>query len=78
MGAASIILGILGISTWPLPFLGFPTNVIGLALGILGLKRHRRRMAVAGTAMCSIGLALTIANLAVGLLDLILLTYFRY
>jgi hypothetical protein len=74
----SMILGILGILVWPLPYLGFPTNVVGLTLGILGLKRHKKGMAVAGTIMCSMGLTLTIINLTIGLLDLILKTYFQY
>lgn len=78
MSFIAMILGILGIFVWPLPYLGFPFNVVGLALGILGLKRHGRGMAVAGTVMCSLGLALTIANLAFGLLDFILKTYFQY
>jgi hypothetical protein len=73
-----VILGILGISAWPLPYLGFPLNIAGLALGLLGLKRHKSGTAIAGTVMCSIGLALTIVNLAIGLLGLILKTYFQY
>ena len=78
MGAASMIFGVLGMFVWPLPYLGFSTNVIGLALGILGLRRHRRRMAIAGTVMCSVGLALTIVDFTFGLLDLVLRTYFVY
>jgi hypothetical protein len=74
----SMILGLLSIFVWPLPYLGFPTSIAGLALGILGLKRHKEGTAVAGTVMSSLGLALTIVNLAFGLLDLILKTYFQY
>ena len=76
MGIASILLGILGIFTWPLPYLGFPINVVGLVLGITGYRRSKGGMAVAGTILCTLGLVLTMVNLSMGLLDLIMRTYF--
>ncbi|MFC2016992.1 hypothetical protein ACFLUD_01090 [Chloroflexota bacterium] len=63
---------------WPLSYLGFPTSIIGLALGVPGLKRRRRGIAVTGSLMCGMGLILTTVDLAIGLLDLILKTYFLY
>lgn len=76
MSIASMLLGILGIFAWPLPFLGFPINIVGLFLGIVSLRRSRGGMAIAGTIVCTIGLVLTAVNLSIGLLDLILRTYF--
>ena len=76
MSIATMLLGILGIFTWPLPFLGFPINLAGLFLGIVSLSRSRGGMAIAGIIMCTLGLVLTAVNLSIGLLDLILRTYF--
>jgi hypothetical protein len=64
----SMILGIIGILAWLLPFTGFPITVAGLVLGILGLKSLRSGMAIAGLILCCIFLIATIINSALGVL----------
>ena len=68
MGIASMILGVMGVVAWIIPFVGFPINIIGLILGIVGIKptAANRGMATAGVVMCSIGLVLTILNSIAG------------
>ena len=78
MGAISMILGILSIFIWPIIWGGFLISISGLALGIITLRRGKSGMAVAGIVLTAIGLVLTIINLEIGLLDLILKTYFQY
>lgn len=78
MGLLSTILGILSIFVWPIPWLGLLVSIFGLGLGGITLKRHKSSMAVAGIILTVIGLSLTVVNLKIGLLDLILKTYFQY
>ena len=78
MGLLSMIMGILSIFVWPIPWLGLLVSIVGLIIGGITLKRHKSRVAVAGIILAVIGLSLTIVNLKIGLLDLILKTYFQY
>lgn len=63
---ASMILGIIGFLAWCLPLVGFPVCITGLILGILGIKRGGKGMAIAGIIMCAVTLIFTIINSAVG------------
>lgn len=63
---ASMVLGIVGFIAWCIPLLGFPVTIVGLILGILGIKKGGKGMAIAGIIMCSITLGLTIVNSALG------------
>ncbi len=78
MGLLSTILGILSIFVWPIPWLGLLVSVFGLSIAGITLKRRKSGTAVAGIVLAVIGLSLTIVNLKIGLLDLILKTYFQY
>lgn len=78
LDAASLVFGILSIFMWPIQYGGFLVSATGLALGVVMLRRRKSGMAMAGIVLASIGLALTIINLKIGLLDLILKTYFQY
>ena len=78
MGLLLMILGILSIFVWPIPWLGLLVSIVGLIIGGITLKRRKSGMAVAGIILTVIGLSLTIVNLKIGLLDLILKTYFQY
>ena len=64
----SMILGIIGVIAWLLPFLGFPITIAGLVLGIIGLKSQRPGMAIAGLVLCCIFLIATVINSALGFL----------
>ncbi len=78
MDAASMVLGILSIFVWPLPFGGIVVSVAGLVLGITTNRRRKSRMALAGIVLAGIGLILALFELKFGLLDFILRTYFQY
>lgn len=66
MSIASMVLGICGFIAWCLPLIGYPVTIVGLILGIIGIKKGAKGMAVAGIIMCSITLVLTIINSALG------------
>jgi len=62
----SLVLGIVALLAWCLPIIGAPIAITGIILGIKGLSRERRGMAIAGTVMSGIGLLLSIINAAIG------------
>lgn len=66
MSIASMVLGICGFVAWCLPLIGYPVTVVGLILGIVGMKKGGKGMAIAGIVMCSITLALTLCNSFLG------------
>lgn len=78
LDAVSIVLGILSIFIWPLPYGGIAVSTAGLSLGIMMQRRRKSGMAVAGIVLAGIGLILAVFELKFGLLDLILKTYFQY
>ena len=53
----SLVLGILGLFLWIIPLFGLPATVVGLVYGVNALKRQAKGMAIAGVALCSLGLA---------------------
>jgi len=63
MGIASLIVGIVGLGTWLIPFFGIPIPIVGLIVGILVLKRtaEHRKKAISGVVLGSIGLALAVS-----------------
>ena len=66
LSLTSMILGIVGFLAWCIPLLGFPVCITGLILGIIGIKKGGKGMAIAGIIMCSITLLLTIGNSVLG------------
>lgn len=63
-GITSIILGAFDLFTWILPICGGPLSIIGVVLGILGLKSSNRGLSIAGIVMNGMGLVLSIAWMA--------------
>ncbi len=63
---ASLIIGIASLLAWCLPCVGIPLSITGLVLGILDLKSPKRGMAIAGIALCSLGLLVSLVNAALG------------
>lgn len=63
---AALVLGVVSLIAWCLPLCGAPVTVIGLVLGVRGLQSSQRGIAIAGIALCSIGLLLTLVNAAIG------------
>lgn len=77
MDVVSLALGVLSIFVWPIAYIGFPINIIGLITGILAMRRHKSGLAIAGIILSIIGLVLTAVNLKVGILGIIIKTYFQ-
>lgn len=63
-----MILGIAGFLAWCIPLFGFLVCITGLILGILGIKKGGKGMAIAGIIMCAITLLLTLGNSILGVL----------
>lgn len=63
---ASMVLGIVGFLAWCIPLFGYPVCITGLVLGIVGLNKGGKGMAIAGIIMCSITLLFTVINSAIG------------
>ena len=66
MEIASLFLGLIGLLAWTIPLFGFPVTIIGLILGLLGQKRRKRGIALAGMILSIICLVATIVNASLG------------
>jgi hypothetical protein len=65
MAVASLVLGIIGVSLALLSVCDFPFGVIGIVLGVLGLRSVRRpHFAKAGLALSIIGLLMAVGATA--------------
>jgi phage FluMu protein Com len=65
---ASLVLGIVGLILWCCPLVGMAACVVGLTLGLLSVHSQSRSVAIAGIALNSIGLLLSLANAVIGAL----------
>lgn len=65
----SFILGIFDILAWILPIIGIPVSIVGLILGILGIRSSKKWMAVSGIIICSIFLVASVINVILGALN---------
>ena len=64
MGIAALTLGFVALFTWMLPPLGFIISIAGIILGIVAIvRKQQKRRAVAGVAMSSVALILSIGVL---------------
>ncbi len=63
---ASMVLGICGFIAWLIPLFGYPVTIVGLIMGISGIKKGGMGMAIAGIICSSICLLLTIGNSVLG------------
>lgn len=59
---ASFILGLTSIIAWIIPIFGAPITITGFVLGLLGRKSSRKRLAIAGIALCIIFFIVTSVN----------------
>lgn len=60
MGTASLVLGIITVLTWCLPFCSGPLAIVGIILGALGLKETNRGLSIAGLVLNIIAIVLVI------------------
>ncbi len=63
---SSLILGILSLICWLLPLIGYPVSIIGIVMGIKSKNTTSQNLALAGLILSIIGLAITVANSAIG------------
>lgn len=63
MGGEVLVLGIIAMGTWLIPFFGLPIPIIGLVWGIMILRRRpaKRAMTISGVILSSIGLFLSVS-----------------
>lgn len=66
LAIASLVLGILALLTSCLWFCGGPFSIVGIVLGVLGLKSSGRGMAIAGIVLSAVGLLILIVLTVVG------------
>ncbi len=67
MAVAGLVLGILGMIVWLLPFLGLPVSIVGIVLAVQGRRCvSRRTMATIGLVLSIIALVLTLINGVLG------------
>jgi hypothetical protein len=61
MGGEILVLGIIGLLTWLIPFFGLPIPIIGLVWGILILRKNPQRVWLTriGVILCGLGLGLS-------------------
>lgn len=67
LAIASLVLGILNLCTWLLPICGGPMAIVGLILGILGLKSSQKTLAIIGIVLSGLGLLASLINGIAGL-----------
>ncbi|MBD3363288.1 hypothetical protein GF362_06220 [Candidatus Dojkabacteria bacterium] len=62
-GIGSIVLGVINLCSWFLPLCGCPLSIVGIILGVLGMKSKKyKTMAIIGLVLSIIGILLTIGN----------------
>jgi len=66
MEVAALVLGIVGLVAWFIPLFGLPVTIVGLILGVIGQKKKKKRIALAGMILSIIGLVATIINASIG------------
>ena len=65
-----MVLGIVGLFFWILPFIGYPATIVGIVMSAIGLKSDKKGQAIAGLVMSVIGLIATVINSIIGALML--------
>jgi hypothetical protein len=70
MGGEVLVLGIIAMFTWLIPFFGLPIPIIGLVWGIMILRKRpaRKGMPVSGVVLSSIGLFLSVSYSVISLI----------
>jgi phage FluMu protein Com len=61
---ASLVLGLSGLCFFCCCPIGLPCALVGLVLGVHGVRSELRRLAIVGIVLCSLALALNLGYLA--------------
>ena len=63
---ASLGFGIFSLIAWLLPICGLPISILGMTLGVAGLRTSKRVLAIVGIGLSLFGLVCGIINSALG------------
>jgi len=63
---AAFLLGMLNLFLWVTPFCGAPFSIIGLLVGVVGMRSSRRWLAISGMILSGVALLLTIFFMLAG------------
>lgn len=64
---AALVLGCCGLFAWCLPLLGYPVTIVGIIMGIIGIKKGAgKTMAIIGLILSILFLLLTLGNSILG------------
>jgi len=63
---AALVLGIVNLGAWFLPICGGPLALVGIIVGVLGLRSSRRVLAIVGIVLSVLGLVLAVGNAMLG------------
>lgn len=66
LAIAALVLGILNLCSWFIPLCGGPLAIVGIVLGILGIKSSQKTLAIVGIVLSALGLIATIVNAIAG------------
>lgn len=62
LAVTSMVLGIVGLVFFCVPYLALPASIVGLILGIISIKGHKggKGMAIAGIVMSGVGILIAV------------------
>ncbi len=64
---ASLVVGIINLCAWFIPLCGGPLSIVGIVLGVLGMKSTTQRtLAIVGIVLSGLGLLASIVNAVLG------------
>lgn len=66
LSIASLVLGILSFIACCIPIVGYPVEIVAIILGVIGMKKGGRTLAIIGIVCAAIALVLTIINSVAG------------
>ena len=66
LAIASLVLGIINLCAWFIPICGGPLAIVGIVLGVLGIKSSKKTLAIVGIVLSALGLIATIINAIAG------------
>ena len=62
----SLVFGIISLVAWCIPCFGYPVAITAFVLGIIGLSKTGRGLAIAGIILGSISFVLSLVNSILG------------
>lgn len=65
----ALVFGILGLIACCLPCLGYPVAITAIVLGIIGLSKNGRGLAIAGISLGTVSFVLSLINSILGVMS---------